>query len=92
MCSRIEKPLSLAWYDLQTGKTRAEAPALLRAFEWLTKPSVRSTNSFTIADQTEISSDFFARRRMKRMPKRIWPASPNILPRFGQQATNSVVW
>ena len=49
-----QKPLSLAWYDLQTGKTRPGAPALLRAYEWLTRPSVRGTNSFTVNDQTEI--------------------------------------
>jgi hypothetical protein len=49
-----QKPLPLAWYDLQTGKTRSEAPALLRAYEWLTRPSVRATNAFTASDQTEI--------------------------------------
>lgn len=49
-----QKPLSLAWYDLKTGGTRSQAPALLRAYAWLTSPATREKTTFTIKDQTEI--------------------------------------
>ncbi len=49
-----QKPLSLAWYDLNTGKARDRAPALLRAYAWLTEPSIRDKTAFTVNDQTEI--------------------------------------
>jgi hypothetical protein len=49
-----EKPLALAWYDLKTGKVRAQAPALLRAYAWLTSPKARSATTFKPKDQLEI--------------------------------------
>lgn len=49
-----QKPLSLAWYDLKTGGTRAQPPALLRAYAWLTSPATRDKTTFNVADQTEI--------------------------------------
>ena len=49
-----QKPLPLTWYDLNTGATRGEAPALLRAYAWLTSPLARNTNAFTIQEQAEI--------------------------------------
>jgi len=49
-----QKPLPLVWYDLKTGETRTQAPALLRAYAWLTSPSIRRGPAFTVHDQAEI--------------------------------------
>lgn len=49
-----EGPLPLAWYDLKTGNKRAQPPALLQAYAWLTSPSIRHTNTFSLQDQAEI--------------------------------------
>ena len=48
------KPLSLTWYDLETGEARKRAPALLRAYAWLTDPAIRDKAAFSVKDQTEI--------------------------------------
>lgn len=49
-----QKPLSLAWYGLKNGEARNQAPALLRAYAWLTDPSIRDKTAFTVKEQTEI--------------------------------------
>ncbi len=49
-----QKPLPLAWYDLKSGGARTEAPALLRAYAWLTSPSALNPSAFTAKDQAEI--------------------------------------
>lgn len=49
-----QAPLPLAWYDLKTGGKREQAPAMLQAYAWLTSPSMRHTNTFTMNDQAEI--------------------------------------
>lgn len=49
-----QQPLPLVWYDLTTGGGRSQAPALLRAYAWLTAPATATSTSFTVQDQTQI--------------------------------------
>jgi hypothetical protein len=49
-----KQPLSLAWYDLKNGEPRSQAPALLRAYAWLTDPAIRDKTTFTESDQAAI--------------------------------------
>jgi hypothetical protein len=49
-----QKPLALAWYDLKSGKVRSQAPALLRAYAWLTTPAARNPTAFKPKDQEDI--------------------------------------
>ena len=49
-----QKPLELAWHDLEDGKRLTQPPALLQAYAWLTAARIRESSTFSRSDQDEI--------------------------------------